>query len=60
MELDEVQRLIDRVTAVDVDCSDLVVLESALGDLRRLRSWCVAREVALGPADAEVSSFPEK
>ena len=60
MERGEVHRLIDRVVGVDLGCSDRVVLEGAVGDVRRLRSWVEAREVALARRIGEVSSFPEK
>jgi hypothetical protein len=60
MELGEVRRLIERVAGVDPSCADRVVLESAVGDVRRLRSWVEAREVLLARRIGEVSSFPEK
>jgi hypothetical protein len=60
MELGAVQRLVERVAGVDAGCADRVVLEAAVGDVRRLRSWVEAREVAFAERIAEVSSFPEK
>ncbi|MEY2552806.1 MAG: hypothetical protein QOC57_666, partial [Ilumatobacteraceae bacterium] len=60
MELGAVQNLVERVAGVDASCADRVVLEAAVRDVRRLRSWIEAREVAFAGGLAEVSSFPEK
>ncbi len=60
MDLAEVHELIGRVAAVDAGCADRVVLETAAGELRRLRSWVDGREVAIARSLAVVSSFPEK
>ena len=56
----EVQSLVGRVAAVDAGCPDLVVLQAAIDDVRRLRSWVDGREVALARSIAALSSFPEK
>ncbi len=60
MELAEVHELVGRVAAVDAGCADRVVLEAAVGVLRRLKSWLDGREVVLARSLAVVSSFPEK
>ena len=60
METVEVQSLVGRVAAVSSDCTDWAVLQAALGEVRRLRSWADAREVMLARLVAGVSSFPEK
>ena len=52
--------LVERVAAVDAGCADRVVLETAVGELRRLKSWVESREVAVARQLADVSSFPEK
>jgi hypothetical protein len=52
--------LVERVGSLDADGAERVVLEAAVGDLRRLKSWVEAREVAFARRIAEVSSFPEK
>ena len=52
--------LVGRVAAVDAGCADRLVLEAAVGELRRLKSWVEAREVAVARGLATVSSFPEK
>ena len=54
------QSLVGRVAAVDAGCPDLVVLQAAIDDVRRLRSWVDGREVALARSIAALSSFPEK
>jgi hypothetical protein len=60
MKLVEVQSLVGRVAAVDVQCAQWDVLAAAVGDLRKLKSWVEGREVAFARATARVSSFPEK
>jgi hypothetical protein len=60
MELVEVHELVGRVAAVDAGCADRLVLEAAVAELRRLKSWVEAREVAVARGLAMVSSFPEK
>ena len=60
MRTEEVCRLVGRVAAVDAECADWGVLQSAVGDLRRLRAWVEGREVVLARSIAKVSSFPEK
>ena len=60
MELGVVHELVERVAAVDAGCTDRVVLETAVGELRRLKSWVEAREVAVARQLATVASFPEK
>ncbi len=60
MKVSEVQELVGRVAAVDADCSDWAVLQGAVGELRRLKSWVEGREVFLAGLVAKVSSFPEK
>ena len=55
-----VHDLVERVAAVDAACADRVVLESAVGELRRLKSWVESREVAVARQLATVASFPEK
>ena len=60
MELSEVQCLVGRVAAVDDGWADRVALETAAGDVRRLKSWVEGREVAIARLLAKVSSFPEK
>jgi hypothetical protein len=60
MELVEVHELVGRVAAVDAGCADRLVLEAAVGELRRLKSWVESREVAVARGLAMVSSFPEK
>jgi hypothetical protein len=60
MLLGEVHELVERVGSLDTDAADRVVVEAAVGDLRRLKSWVEAREVMLARRIAEVSSFPEK
>ncbi len=52
--------LVGRVAVVDAGCADRVVLEAAVGELRRLKSWVESREVAVARELAAVSSFPEK
>jgi hypothetical protein len=58
MELVEVHELVGRVAAVDAGCADRLVLEAAVGELRRLKSWVEGREVAVARGLAVVSSFP--
>ena len=60
MKTSEVQSLVERVAAVSSDCVDWGVLQAAVGEVRRLRSWVDGREVLLARLVAEVSSFPEK
>ncbi len=60
MELVAVHELVERVAAVDAGCADRVVLETAVGELRRLKSWVEAREMAVARQLATVASFPEK
>jgi hypothetical protein len=60
MKTQEVQSLVGRVTAVDAGCVDWGVLQEAVGDVRRLKSWVEGREVAFAQQIAKVSSFPEK
>lgn len=60
MKVCEVQELVGRVGSVDADCADWAVLQGAVGDLRRLKSWVEGREVFLAGLVAKVSSFPEK
>ncbi len=60
MTTEEVVELVERVAAVDSCCSDRVVLETALGEVRRLKSWVESREVAIAGQLAGVASFPEK
>ncbi|MGZ4723670.1 MAG: DUF222 domain-containing protein [Ilumatobacteraceae bacterium] len=60
MELAEVHELVGRVASVDAGCSDRVVLEAAVGELRRLKSWVDGREASIARLLAGVSSFPEK
>jgi hypothetical protein len=60
MRTAEVQSLVGRVAAVDVDCTDCVLLKAGLADVRRLKSWVEGREVVFAQALAKVSSFPEK
>ncbi len=60
MELVVVHELVERVAAVDAGCADRVVLEAAVGELRRLKSWVEGREVTVARALATVASFPEK
>ena len=60
MKVSEVQELVGRVAAVDAGCADWTVLQAAVGELRRLKSWVDGREVMLARMVAEVSSFPEK
>ena len=60
MELVVVHELVERVAAVDAGCTDRVVLEAAVGELRRLKSWVESREVAVARQLATVASFPEK
>ena len=60
MDVGDVQRLVARVAAVDVACGDRLALESAVGELRCLKSWVESREVTLARALRAVSSFPEK
>ena len=55
-----VHDLVERVAAVGAGCADRVVLETAVGELRRLKSWVESREVAVARQLADVSSFPEK
>jgi hypothetical protein len=60
MKVSEVQELVGRVAAVDATCTDSAVLQTAVGELRRLKSWVEGREVFLAGLVAKVSSFPEK
>ena len=60
MKVSEVQELVGRVAAVDAGCTDWAVLQGAVGELRRLKSWVEGREVFLAGLVAKVSSFPEK
>ena len=60
MELVVVHDLVERVAAVDAGCADRVVLETAVGELRRLKSWVESREVTVARQLATVASFPEK
>ena len=60
MDVGDVHRLVERVAAVDASCADRFTLESAVGELRCLKSWVESREVWLARALREVSSFPEK
>ena len=52
--------LVGRVAAVDAGCADRLVLEAAVGELRRLKSWVESHEVVVARGLAMVSSFPEK
>jgi Domain of unknown function (DUF222) len=60
MKLADVHSLVGRVAGVDAGCTDCGVLQSAVGDLRRLKSWVEGREVAFAQQIAKVSSCPEK
>ncbi len=60
MKVSEVHERVGRVAAVDAGCADWAVLQAAVGELRRLKSWVDGREVMLARLVAEVSSFPEK
>lgn len=60
MKLVDVQSLVGRVAAIDADCAEWGVLQTAVGDLRRLKSWVEGREVAFARSIAKVSSYPEK
>ncbi len=60
MRSEDVQSLVRRVAAIDAGCADLAVLQAAVDDLRRLRSWVDGREVAFARSIAGLSSFPEK
>ena len=60
MKVSEVHELVGRVAAVDAGCADWAVLQAAVGELRRLKSWVDGREVMLARLVADVSSFPEK
>ncbi|MEY2582309.1 MAG: hypothetical protein QOE09_2158, partial [Ilumatobacteraceae bacterium] len=60
MKVSEVHELVGRVAAVGAGCTDWAVLQAAVGDLRRLKSWVDGREVLLAKLIAGVSSFPEK
>ena len=60
MELVVVHDLVDRVAAVVSGCTDRVTLETAVGELRRLKSWVESREVAAARQLATLASFPEK
>jgi Domain of unknown function (DUF222) len=60
MRSQDVQRLVERVAAVDAACADAGLLKAGLDDLRRLKSWVDGREVAFARRISEVSSFPEK
>jgi hypothetical protein len=60
MKVCEVQDLVARVAVINADCADWAVLQSAVGELRRLKSWVEGREVFLAGLVAKVSSFPEK
>ena len=60
MEVVAVHDLVERVAAIDAVCTDRVVLETAVGELRRLKSSVESREVAVARQLATVASFPEK
>ncbi len=60
MRSDDAHSLVRRVAAVDASCADLGVLQAAVDDLRRLRSWVDGREVAFARSIAALSSFPEQ
>ena len=60
MKVCEVQELVARVASVDADCVDWAVLQTAVGEVARLKSWVEGREVFLAGLVAKVSSFPEK
>ena len=60
MKVSEVHELVGRVAAVDAGCADWVVLQAAVGEVRRLLTWLDGREVVLAGLIAGVSSFPEK
>ncbi len=60
MRTEEVQGLVGRVAGVDSGCVDRVVLETAVAEARRLKSWVEGREVAFAQQIATMSSFPEK
>ena len=60
MRSEQVHELVGRVVGVDVSCADLCVLQAAVDDLRRLRSWVDGREVAFARSIAALSSFPEQ
>jgi hypothetical protein len=47
MKVGEVQELVGRVASVDAGCADRGVLQAAVGEVRRLRSWLDGREVVL-------------
>src|SRR5436190_1584370 len=55
----ELHRLIERITAVPVDCGDRERLRVLLGDVRRLRSWCQGREVWAAQQLKHLSAVPE-
>ncbi len=60
MRSDDVHSLVERVAAVEDSCADWGVLQAAVDDLRRLKSWVEGREVAIARLVAGISSFPEK
>jgi hypothetical protein len=60
MKVADVHDLVRRVAAVGAGCADRHVLESAVAELQRLRSWLDGREVSFARSLAAVSSFPEK
>lgn len=55
----EVHELVRAVAAIDDDCGDRDALTTALGQLRRLRSWCQSRGALFAKLLAETSSTPE-
>jgi hypothetical protein len=60
MKVADVHELVRRVAAVEAGCADRHVLEAAVAELHRLRSWLDGREVSFARSLSAVSSFPEK
>jgi hypothetical protein len=56
----EVHELVERVAGVEGSRADWALLQRAVADVRRLKSWVEGREVAVARLVAESSSFPEK
>jgi hypothetical protein len=60
MQPAEVQRLVERLAALDTTAADRDRLREAAGELRRLQSYLDARAVAIARRLADLSCMPER
>src|SRR3954447_4891911 len=55
----DLHRLLDDIVGVPADCADRERLQSLLGDVHRLKSWCQGRELWAAKRLKEASPVPE-